>query len=128
MNVGSSSNQASAKAPKTSHTPGPWSVAPGGYAINATNHWRITAQSPHLAGKMQTVCELNGPWDEANYQANANLICAAPDLLEACKAVLRGLETGSVREKKNMRPGPPENCFIPSLADLIRAAIAKAKP
>jgi|GEM_PF-1601336 hypothetical protein len=75
---------------KTEHTPGPWTIAPVGYdlAHRKSNHWRITAKSPHVAGKTQTVCELNGPWDEANYAANAHLITAAPELLEACQSIM----------------------------------------
>jgi hypothetical protein len=75
---------------KAQHTPGPWNVAPA--FPGEKNRWRITAQSPHVEGKMQTVCELNGPWDEKNYQANARLIASAPALLEACKAMVALLD------------------------------------
>ena len=49
------------------------------------------------------------PDDEV--KANANLIAAAPDLLEACKAALNMVETDL---------GPPN-------WDILRAAIAKAE-
>ena len=67
---------------KANYSPGPWK------ANNITaNHWTVEADSPHVKGKWQTVCDINGPWDAKNYKANALLIAAAPELLAACDLV-----------------------------------------
>lgn len=99
------------------HTPGPWNVAPGFESTSQyRNRWRISAQSPHVTGKMQTICELNGPWDEKNYAANAHLIAASPELLEACESSLKVLLMDSDMEKD----------FAPEISQL-RTAILKAR-
>jgi hypothetical protein len=98
---------------KTNHTPGPWGIAPGFESTSQyRNHWRVTAKSPHVNGKMQTVCELNGPWDEENYKANAKLIAAAPELLEAAE-LAEAAWTG--------------NGDMSTAIDALLLAIAKAK-
>lgn len=63
----------------TKHTPGPWNVVPvfAGYAING---YRIYAGDENVA-RTHAV-------DEGYDEANAALISAAPDLLEALVAVL----------------------------------------
>lgn len=66
---------------KTKWTPGPWR------AKNIKlNHWSIEADSPHVEGKWQTVCDINGPWSAKNYEANAKLIAAAPEMYAILKA------------------------------------------
>jgi hypothetical protein len=54
------------------HTPGPWKYEPGTKTIRSQkeNYWLASMNS----------------WDGAvNHEANARLIAAAPDLLEACR-------------------------------------------
>ncbi len=86
----------------TTHTPGPWKVAdvnPHGKAPN--RRWLVT---PDVA--------------VAKTAANARLIAAAPDLLEACRAALPAMaaheETGC-------------DCPDSEAARQLRAAIAKAE-
>jgi hypothetical protein len=76
------------------HTPGPWIVTDrgsnGGTTIRTTKGdlsavARIYYAAPYF-GKMEED-------SEANRQANAALIAAAPDLLEACKVALGTLNT-----------------------------------
>jgi hypothetical protein len=71
------------------HTPGPWEarLIPNSLG-ESNNHWEINGDSPHVRGKHQQICEMNGPWEPSNYKANARLIAAAPDLLEALDGVL----------------------------------------
>lgn len=95
---------------KTHHTPGPWQVAPNSNSPYEGNHWAITARSPHVEGKRQTVCELNGPWNEKNYSANAKLIAAAPDMAEALQQALFAID-------------PTHAAF-----QTVKQAIAKALP
>jgi len=56
---------------KMKHTPGPWK------ADNWATGWTVSAPDSHYS-----VCHLE---DCNNAEANAHLIAAAPDLLEACK-------------------------------------------
>jgi hypothetical protein len=80
---------------KPHFTPSPWKAK----KIRG-NHWVIEGDSPHLKGKWQTVCELNGPWDEKNYKANARLIAAAPELLAACQQALEALTPWNNHEEQ----------------------------
>ena len=66
---------------KPAYTPGPWKAELVPSTREHNNHWQITASSPHVKGKWQQVCEMNGPWSTKNYKANALLIAAAPDML-----------------------------------------------
>jgi hypothetical protein len=62
------------------HTPGPWAVHPSKARVDA-----------FVGGAPLPVCELLWPTDqrsEAETEANARLIAAAPELLAACKAML----------------------------------------
>jgi hypothetical protein len=68
---------------KTHYTPGPWKA----HNIGA-NYWTVEADSPHVKGKLQTVCDINGPWDAENYKANALLIAAAPAMFIALQEML----------------------------------------
>ena len=64
------------------HTPGPWT--PNHYAFMAGGKlrwWQVLAQGGEVQVSDMGDCGL--PPDEA--EANANLIAAAPDLLEAAK-------------------------------------------
>ena len=85
---------------KTAHTPAPWSYEKATKTIRAkpSNYWIATMDS----------------WDGAvNHEANAQLIAAAPDLLEACEMLLGRLD---------------ENCSgTQYIGDIARAAIQKAR-
>ena len=91
------------------HTPGPWKVKAGTNAV--------------LAGRKQICSHVNAASalpvnmleDQEIAQANARLIAAAPDLLEALKGVLK-VERGS--SGRIILEGWHE--------EAIRAAIAKA--
>lgn len=99
---------------KTGHTPGPW------HAYNASGgrvhkKWRIRRTG---ARNVAEICENNSPEIE---HANANLISAAPELLEALEACLRDCDS---REQIH-----PKSRITLSMAtqQAARAAIAKAK-
>jgi hypothetical protein len=87
-----------------SHTPGPWRVAT---KSNIGNMVEAESGNGYRCVATFQECGPSPRFDvqQANREANGRLIAAAPDLLEACKAVLA---TGFER-------------------DFLRAAIAKAE-
>lgn len=93
---------------KNAHTPGPWLIIPGG---DEWSQGRIATIEPKpetmISENYWTVAEVNNRRDER--EANARLISAAPDLLEALEAVV------SVADRATTE------------FDLARAAIAKAR-
>lgn len=80
------------------HTPGPWTHSEDGVIVDA-------------AGKQLASVF---PRDRA---ANARLIAAAPDLLEACRAALYGV----------VDRGGPDGLSQTEVVDYLTAAIAKAE-
>lgn len=79
------------------HTPGPWKVyyrGAGGWRLQAGSAWSVDLSSAHLT------------------EHDARLIAAAPEMLEACRAVLAYYTGGRIAN--------------PAL-DAARAAIAKAE-
>lgn len=104
------------------HTPGPWEkskkrdgtrvVLSSGRVIRAKVHGPLTVGSPG--------------YDEA--EANARLIAAAPDLLEAAKAALRGLEHAAHFANTWQDDGHPIfEASYQRRMDALRAAIARAE-
>jgi len=61
---------------RTKYTPGPWKVDSSRLSVSALG---------------LVIAEVT----QANAVANARLIAAAPDLLEACKAVMRAMADGA---------------------------------
>ena len=94
---------------ESKHTPGPWNIG-WGLVWNAARG--ITSRVSGEAWKWK-----NKDGFESESKANARLIAAAPDLLEACEDALASLdalaEEGIIEEGKE--------------AGTLRAAIAKAK-
>jgi len=93
------------------HTPGPWSVGSSTVTINGAGHSALAIWPPKAkAGKRGKQICLVAPiydWNETD-EANARLIAAAPELLEA----LRHLR---------------EHGVSPRAWDMLNAAIAKAE-
>jgi hypothetical protein len=72
------------------HTPGPWAVHPVRARVDAFN-----------SGDALPVCELLWPTDERTEEeteANAALIAAAPDLLEALREAVKWIEESAEGE------------------------------
>ena len=87
------------------HSPGPWRVADGGFddrVLDASNAL-VAGACDTADGKRHT-----GPW------ANARLIAAAPELLEACEEALAALTTD-------------EGQGIPGPRSFLRQVIAQAR-
>ena len=88
------------------HTPGPWWQKGTVVYIGKTVDF-LPSGSPNWGGFDLRNCPLP--------EANARLIAAAPDLLEALEAIIATWD------------GPKYNHFMADNIDLARAAIAKAK-
>jgi len=80
------------------NTPGPWEHEGDGVIVDAAGK-QLAMVSPHLR------------------EANARLIAAAPELLEACRAALYGV----------VDRGGPDGLDKEEVADYLRAAITKAE-
>jgi hypothetical protein len=89
------------------HIKGPWTSVPTPHSSN--QEYVITAGKERIA----SVDYIGNPLMEG---ANARLIAAAPDLLEACEAAARIFDGGPISISRE---------YVSDLA-LIRAAIAKA--
>ncbi len=84
------------------HTPGPWDVESDGTSVAMANQVCVVAPSPDWA-------------DNDTTKANARLIAAAPELLEALSIVSRWLPAGDIARPDQI-----------AIRDTVRAAIAKA--
>jgi hypothetical protein len=100
------------------HTPGPW------LTTESTEHWgrvNVTVQAAFTANEIATAWQ--GTTDVN--RANARLIAAAPDLLEALRCadtfITNGIELGFIRMPDADTPDPAHKTLA-----IVRAAIAKA--
>lgn len=93
----------------TQHTPGPWRIDFEKHYCGVNDPNKKTQAFAIMAGRKVVAAVLTA-WRKPDPQANADarLIAAAPELLEACLAVYND---------------PYTNC---ACADKVRAAIAKA--
>lgn len=91
------------------HTAGPWDVV---FDRDDRRSLRVSAPG----GKYIAVCVERGSLirDQAEFEANARLIAAAPELLDALEEVVTDLQFSEAPQHRN-------------LVTLARAAIAKAK-
>ena len=93
------------------HTPGPW------FFHNLPDGWCIsTAKTRRAAGSHNAICgaeaDYDPLWNEEPNEANARLIAAAPELLEASQSLLTNLLAGGLGSMKQI--------------EALQAAIAKA--
>lgn len=93
-----------------SFTPGPWVVRH--FPTDRSSY--VVTTTPDKDGKFVGSI-IAFPTTDPNHEANARLIAAAPDLLEACEAML-----------KEMQVWENEQGIHPA-ATFARAAIAKAR-
>ena len=96
-----------------SHTPGPWEFVPKLTASENHRGFFIRAEKPTKNGKWALAEVQPGDEDGNLGRANARLIAAAPDLLEALELIAKGYDEGQSLSGTNC-------------ADIARAAIAKA--
>ena len=77
---------------KSKHTPGPWKVFNSKYADKPGIETDDETFSVVVFGKISESCGVDGRTEDEK-QANAKLIAAAPDLLEALQAIVNWLES-----------------------------------
>ena len=97
---------------ETKHTPGPWTLGKGKVTIRET---RETGSKGFIAR-----CHMPGEWryrSEEESEANARLIAAAPELMEALDTLT--LVVGMTPIKGNLEA-------LQEAQDMARAAIKKA--
>jgi hypothetical protein len=110
---------------QTEHTPSPWNVEEC-HNIDGSKFLTINGQGPHGAWLADIQAGLiNGhPADVTEkHLANARLMAAAPELLEALRNLLA---TAEFVDAGNKRDGAERYGFAKSLFEQSRAAIAKA--
>lgn len=94
------------------HTPGPWKSSWNGrWLIQTGGGWLIAKVWPPKA---------RGGFSPENVEANARLIAAAPELLEACRTALVELQNLALAMHPN------SNGCIARAVEAIKPAIAKA--
>jgi len=84
------------------HTPGPWSYR----KVPRKQEWEInTGRCPNLGHESWTGmavvfgCDDDPKMGKVVGEANARLIAAAPDLLEACKAMVSAQHAGPITDE-----------------------------
>jgi hypothetical protein len=107
---------------KSKHTPGPWYFNVGGWCVDQGGIW--TSDQDDIAYLNYEVCgpDDDGFADPFAATANAHLIAAAPDLLEALELVVMEEDWYDASRDGMDWKGPP-----PVWLRRVRAAIAKAK-
>lgn len=90
------------------HTPGPWKID---YADTITV--REEAKNGRICSLYMLMPGNYGRRSPREVEANARLIAAAPDLLDACKEFVRKVESGEARSTRSYQQ--------------MKAAIAKAE-
>ena len=107
------------------HTKGPWIHSKHGFNV-------LTADEMH------SICAVHAPnpghtseKDVQEHLANARLIAAAPDLLEACEASLWAVNAAEcLGEKEGIGKDTtkyPERIKLDTIVESVRAAIRKAE-
>lgn len=100
------------------HTPGPWTFDD---KYSTTDTFFITGpKHQNVVEIHRTIEELSDFGSDAEDRANARLIAAAPDLLEACQNARNVLAAIAVGDLKEVRANSPA-------LQMLRNAIAKAE-
>lgn len=94
------------------HTPGPWTV---------DSDRAILCESKTASGKLRPVAQSYSWMGSAEADANAALIAAAPDLLEALKAYV------DWHGASHTMDCPKDECEAASIDAALNAAIRKAE-
>lgn len=107
------------KTEQATHTPGPWELK--GERVDGKC---IFVENDHDGWHRLAVEVDSDDCDTATAWANARLIAAAPELLEACRAALPLISAEADRRRDSGVPGYETE--MDDLAGVLRAALAKA--
>ena len=100
------------------HTPGPWKIFDG---WGASRDRPVVVDSiPDIDGKCVANCICHVASSNDNAEANARLIAAAPDLLEALECMVIGAAACAI-------PHPKERQVLQDAVNIAQSAIRKAK-
>ena len=114
---------------ETKHTPGPWEIVCEGGGEPAA----VYGQPKNIYASGLRVASMCGPGnDPAAWLANARLIAAAPELLEALEHLKRHVAECNAQWETDCAPIDTKDhglavCLNNRAGDLINAAIEKAK-
>jgi hypothetical protein len=111
----------------TAHTPGPWhtTIASGGGIQLSIPGTGAEWWSPIVSGEGEDVAYLPGEAEDPTVAANARLIAAAPEILNAAKLAVMMLGVEAQVHRENQQPKKAE--AVEKAISVIRAAIAKAE-
>jgi len=68
------------------HTPGPWRLI-----VGAEGYYSVVSECKNLKDEDRIICDNTEYYPKEATKENARLIAAAPELLEALKAIVYGL-------------------------------------
>jgi len=106
-----------------SHTPGPWKADSKPMLGDSTI--KVSANILDREDILKSICWVSPhDWCKGEQQANANLIAAAPDLLEACK---KNVELIEAWMNGIFRRNGITWIEVPTAVSMSRDAIAKAE-
>ena len=104
--------------PRTTHTPGPWVASDNGHILvdEESSYWQRRLEYANRGNGVEgwRIASMESMWTQED-KANARLIAAAPDLLEALRALV------------THRTGAGTAAQIHRHYEAARAAIAKAE-
>lgn len=101
---------------KASHTPGPWSVDVANREIGTGRRWLYAIEQAHSDLSPQTTIE---------HDANARLIAAAPEMLEALEGIAK--KAAWLSHEAELQGHDLESADANEIVHLASAAISKAK-
>lgn len=113
----------------SAHTPGPWGRA----SLNIRRIGGTVEPVKHIFGAYvpgkgeQDVACIDR--DDQHAEADANLIAAAPDLLEACEALVAGVEDSVLRflDSHDLSLRADMDAILRARVERARAAITRAR-
>ena len=113
----------------TQHTAGPWNDEKRPQSYGAIIH-QIAVRKPTQGGAYYNQVIARLETDDAETQANARLIAASPELLEACKLALKVFKGWSIdaNPDHDLKPGDSAEYDAANIMiETMQAAISKAE-
>lgn len=112
---------------KSKHTPGPWKVHRSyssglmSLALAGELPNYVPIETPFKEGAFADATSGDSPWEPSEIEANARLIAAAPEMLEALEEFIRFIDLPPWAQPNEIA------CYRAAAVASAEAAIAKAK-